>query len=115
MEDKNKSVEQLVKELVALRSRVVELEAAEAVKQQTENKLRETIVNLEQQIEVSNAELSKLKREFQTQTAESREIELTLVEEHNLLNTLFENLPDFVYIKDTDGRFVLNNKNHIRV
>lgn len=32
-----------------------------------------------------------------------------LVEEHNLLRALIDTIPDFIYVKDTVGRFVLSN------
>ncbi|QLQ07061.1 MAG: hypothetical protein HZY76_14115 [Anaerolineae bacterium] len=35
--------------------------------------------------------------------------------EHNLLRTLIDNMPDFFYVKDTEGRFLLNNAAHIRL
>jgi len=41
-----------------------------------------------------------------------RRVEATLATERNLLQTLMDNLPDSVYIKDTKSRFVTNNKSH---
>jgi PAS domain S-box-containing protein len=41
--------------------------------------------------------------------------EEALTTERNLLRTLIDNLPDYVYAKDTAGRFVLNNRAHMRV
>lgn len=35
--------------------------------------------------------------------------EQALAAEHNLLRTLIDNVPDFIYVKDTDGRYKLNN------
>jgi GAF domain-containing protein len=32
-----------------------------------------------------------------------------LAQERNLLRTLIDNLPDYIYVKDTEGRFVLGN------
>jgi diguanylate cyclase (GGDEF)-like protein/PAS domain S-box-containing protein len=43
-----------------------------------------------------------------------REIEETLAQERNLLRTLIDNLPDNVYIKDSEGRFVLANQSIAR-
>jgi PAS domain S-box-containing protein len=34
--------------------------------------------------------------------------------ERNLLRTLIDNLPDFIYVKDEQSRFVLNNLAHLR-
>ena len=38
-----------------------------------------------------------------------KEIELKLTDERNLLRTLIDNLPDYVYVKNPQGRFVLAN------
>lgn len=38
-----------------------------------------------------------------------------LHEKHQLLRTLIDNLPDFIYVKDTQGRFLLNNTAHTRM
>ncbi|MBN8215698.1 MAG: PAS domain-containing protein [Spirochaetes bacterium] len=35
--------------------------------------------------------------------------------ERNLLRTLVDNLPDYVYAKDRQGRYLLNNKAHLRL
>ena len=36
------------------------------------------------------------------------------MEEHNLLRTLVDSLPDFVFVKDTESRFVISNAAHKR-
>ncbi|MCX7984452.1 MAG: PAS domain-containing protein [Bacteroidetes bacterium] len=46
-----------------------------------------------------------------TELRKSRE---ELEKERNLLRTVIDNLPDRIYVKDTEARFVLNNKAHIR-
>jgi len=40
--------------------------------------------------------------------------ERALAAERNLLRTVIDNLPDFIYVKDTACRFVLNNAAHLR-
>jgi PAS domain S-box-containing protein len=44
--------------------------------------------------------------EYSLDITERREAEEELVRESNLLRTLINNLPDFIYIKDTDSRFI---------
>ncbi len=44
-----------------------------------------------------------------TDITQRREAEEALAKERNLLRTLIDNLPDDIYIKDTDSRFVLVN------
>jgi len=41
--------------------------------------------------------------------------EEALAEEHNLLRTLIDSLPDAIYIKDTQSRFILGNKGVARI
>jgi PAS domain S-box-containing protein len=45
----------------------------------------------------------------QVATARKR-AETALAEEHNLLRTLIDNLPDYIFIKDTQSRFVMINR-----
>ena len=40
--------------------------------------------------------------------------EETLTNQRNQLRTLIDNLPDFIYIKDVEGRYIINNKSHLR-
>ncbi|MDZ4816232.1 MAG: PAS domain-containing protein [Verrucomicrobiota bacterium] len=39
-----------------------------------------------------------------------RTAEMAFADERNLLRTLMDNLPDFIYLKDTQGRFILANQ-----
>jgi two-component system cell cycle sensor histidine kinase/response regulator CckA len=43
-----------------------------------------------------------------------KQTENALAAEHNLLHTLINSLPDRIYVKDTESRFLLNNFAHIR-
>jgi two-component system sensor histidine kinase/response regulator len=43
-----------------------------------------------------------------------KQAEEALAAERNLLRTLIDNLPDLVYSKDAEGRYVLNNRAHLR-
>jgi PAS domain S-box-containing protein len=44
-----------------------------------------------------------------------RERTEALTEERNLLRTLIDNLPDYIFIKDPESRFVVNNVAHLHV
>jgi sigma-B regulation protein RsbU (phosphoserine phosphatase) len=46
---------------------------------------------------------------------ERKRNQAALAEKHNLLRTLIDNLPDFIFVKDTRGRFILNNRAHLAV
>lgn len=48
-------------------------------------------------------------------TTDRRAAEEALARERNLLRTLVDQLPDFIYVKDREGRFVLNNLAHARL
>lgn len=43
---------------------------------------------------------------------ERKKADLKLQEEHNLLRTLIDTLPDFIYVKDINGRLVIHNVAH---
>jgi PAS domain S-box-containing protein len=43
-----------------------------------------------------------------------KQAEEALTQERNLLRILIDNLPDYIYIKDTDSRFRINNLAHVR-
>ncbi|MEK6572171.1 MAG: PAS domain S-box protein, partial [Bacteroidota bacterium] len=45
----------------------------------------------------------------QEDITESKRIEAALAHERTLLRTLIDNLPDYIYVKDTESRFILNN------
>jgi PAS domain S-box-containing protein len=47
--------------------------------------------------------------------AESRRMEKSLQQEHNLLRTLIDLLPDCIYVKDTQSRFLVANKAVARI
>lgn len=44
----------------------------------------------------------------------NRRAELTVQNERNLLRTLIDNVPDLIYFKDSAGRYILNNRAHLR-
>ncbi|HEX7588349.1 MAG TPA: PAS domain S-box protein, partial [Anaerolineae bacterium] len=46
---------------------------------------------------------------------ERKRMEQALVEERHMLRTLIDSLPDYVYVKDAQGRFVLTNAANARV
>jgi len=46
---------------------------------------------------------------------ESKRLREEIIEQRNLLRTLIDNLPDYIFIKDVAGRFVTNNLAHARI
>ena len=41
---------------------------------------------------------------------ERKQAQETLAQERSLLRTLIDSMPDHIYAKDTEGRFILKNK-----
>ncbi len=63
------------------------------------------------------AEVAELRQQIsrlEMQVAENRQVEAALLEERNLLRTLIDNMPDYIYVKDLQGRFVMKNEYSIR-
>jgi PAS domain S-box-containing protein len=46
---------------------------------------------------------------------ERKQAEQALLEEHNLIRTLIDNIPDYIFVKDKQSRFVVNNQAHIQI
>lgn len=46
---------------------------------------------------------------LETNLANTRAADRKLKEERNLLRTVIDNLPDYIYVKDTDGRIIIGN------
>ena len=46
---------------------------------------------------------------------DKKRVEQALIEERHLLRTLMDNLPDYIYFKDHDSRFIRTNKAHAKV
>ena len=85
MKDEAKTKAQLITELAAMRQRVSDLEAL-------------------------IAEQEPIKEQLQQEIAERQQAEEALKKEHTLLRTLIDNLPDYIYVKDTQSRWTLGNK-----
>src|SRR5205823_1231129 len=63
----------------------------------------------------SNLELRRTEEALEAQARELACSNESLAEERNLLRTLIDSLPDFIYIKDRESRFVLSNRAHLEV
>lgn len=58
--------------------------------------------------------IMNLKEDLKTEAGERKLVEENLQSERNLLRTLIDNIPDTIYILDSDGRKVIANKADVR-
>src|SRR5215213_1322554 len=72
--------------------------------------LRMANEDLERRVSERTAELVKANQDLQAQIAERQRAEAALLTERNLLRTLIDNIPDRIYVKGTQGQFVLVNR-----
>ena len=71
--------------------------------------------HLEDLVEERTAAQKKAYEQLAEEIAERRQAEDALVLERNLLRTLIDNLPDYIYAKDAESRFMLNNAAHLHL
>ncbi len=79
-------------------------------RKQAEAALQRSNDDLEQQVAARTAELSETNARLQEQILQREQAERRLIEEHTLIRTLFDILPDLLYIKDRSSRFLLANQ-----
>ncbi|HMQ50853.1 MAG TPA: response regulator [Anaerolineae bacterium] len=63
---------------------------------------------------ITHLTLRNLQRSLEEEIAERKQAQAKLAQERNLLRTLIDNIPDNIYVKDVEGRFMLNNLAHGR-
>jgi len=71
---------------------------------------RDVAEKLAQQQEAS----LNIMEDLSIEISERKRAENELAEQYNLLQALMDNIPDNIFIKDTRGQFILNNKAHLR-
>jgi len=76
----------------------------------TERKrVEQALAERTEEVSQRNQELAGANATLEQQIAVRERIEKVLEGERNLLRTLIDNLPDYVYAKDTEGRFAVAN------
>lgn len=73
------------------------------------------LIEQTESLQEANILLEERQEEIQQQSAELSTQNTILENERNLLRTLIDNLPDFVYVKDTESRFITANKKILEV
>ena len=63
---------------------------------------------------VTDSKNAELNAQMARENARQAQIIAELVQERDLLRTVIDNLPDKIYAKDKQGRFVLNNPTHAK-
>ena len=76
---------------------------------QVEEALRQTRDELEQRVAERTAELTRTNVSLVEQIAERQRTEQALAEERRILRTLIDSLPDIIFGKDAESRFLLVN------
>jgi len=102
MEENQKSKSQLINELQEVSQLVTDLRDELVRRDEAEAELRKLAHNLEVQVD-------DFTREIQREISQREKAEEALAEERNLLRTLIDNLPDLIYVKDIEHRFLLVN------
>jgi PAS domain S-box-containing protein len=78
-------------------------------RRQAEEALRCAYDEMEQRVAQRTLELTLLTQTLQTEVVERQQVEEELTRERTLLRTLIDALPDAIYAKDREGRYVLCN------
>jgi PAS domain S-box-containing protein len=65
--------------------------------------LEQRVLERTQELQIANSQLA-------AEIAERERAEESLAEERNLLRTLIDNLPDYIYVKDSQSRFIIANQ-----
>jgi len=75
---------------------------------------RNELVELSTRLAARTAELEQVNKQLEQQIIERETVEKELLEKHNLLQTVIDNVPDFIFVKDANSCFVVNNAAHLR-
>jgi PAS domain S-box-containing protein len=65
-------------------------------------------------VQIADTNQQRAQEQIRHDTTQRKRAEMALAEERNLLRTLIDNLPDYIYVKDLDGRYLLDNIAHQR-
>ena len=74
-----------------------------------EEQLKKAHSELELRVQQRTAELAKANKNLQKEIEEHKQTEEALTGERYLLRTLIDIMPDYIYVKDTQGQFLLAN------
>lgn len=72
--------------------------------------LKQSRDELEQRVQERTADLTMANAQLQTEIAERQRTEQEIRRKEQLLRLLLDNLPEYIYVKDTEGRFLIANE-----
>jgi PAS domain S-box-containing protein len=98
----------------ALREEIIARQQAEDQQRALSASLRQAHDELEARVQQRTAQLAEANAMLQAEIGERSRAKQALEEERNQLRTLIDNLPDYIFIKDLEGRFVISNTAHTR-
>ncbi|MEW5959512.1 MAG: PAS domain-containing protein, partial [Chloroflexota bacterium] len=78
-------------------------------RKQIEEALQKAHAELEQRVAQRTAELAEANTNLKAEISERKQAEEALTEQHHLLRTLIDTIPDAIYVKDTESRFLAAN------
>jgi PAS domain-containing protein len=89
---------------------LIELKEFKAKYAQLEEELQKYREHLEEEVEKRTTKLIEIHQQLQQKIIQHKRIEKTLLKQRNLLQTLIDSLPDYMYVKNVKSRFVLVNR-----
>ena len=110
LNDRDKTKEQLLRELAALRRRLAELEALDDERRRLKQTLRKAYDELEEQIEERTLELVRANEQLRQEIDERIRAEAELQRLKEYLENVIDNSVDAIGIVDRDGKFILWNR-----
>ncbi|MBN2612354.1 MAG: PAS domain S-box protein [Bacteroidales bacterium] len=72
----------------------------------------EMLLSQEEELRQNLEEMQATQEDLQRQMAENKKIQEDLAREMSLMDALMESVPDYIYFKDLDSKFIKNSKSH---
>ncbi len=109
MESKDKIKESNPGEYEGLLDEIIEFKELKAKYAQLEEELQKCREHVEEEVKKCTAHLIEINQHLQQKIIRHRRIEKILIKQRNLLQTLIDSLPDYLYVKSVKSQFVLVN------
>ena len=85
------------------------------MRKRSDEELAQYRERLEELVDERTTQLRMANEQLRRGIAERERAEEALEEERNRLRTLIDNLPDYIFVKDVESRFIVNNTAHMNV